>query len=79
MPRGDKTGPTGKGSLTGRGLGNCGTGSSKGLLSRPLTGNPGPAGLLSGRGGRGFWRWLGLGRGRRGYSRLGIGNRWFNR
>ena len=29
MPRGDKTGPQGLGSLTGRGLGLCGTGTNQ--------------------------------------------------
>ncbi|MCU0578848.1 MAG: DUF5320 domain-containing protein [Desulfobacterota bacterium] len=79
MPRGDKTGPFGKGPLTGRGLGLCETGSPRGLLSRKLSGSTGQSGLLSGRAGGGFWRRLGLGRGRKSNSSLGIGDRWFNR
>lgn len=77
MPRGDKTGPFGKGPMTGRGLGLCGTGSPKGLLGRKLSGSTGQSGLLSGKAVGGFWRRLGLGR--KSNSSLGIGDRWFNR
>jgi hypothetical protein len=35
MPRGDGTGPAGKGPGTGRGLGSCGAGQDRGLWARP--------------------------------------------
>jgi len=50
MPRGDKTGPEGRGSMTGRGLGNC-SGS-------------GEPGYTAGNRGRGFRRGFGGGFGR---------------
>lgn len=65
MPEFDRTGPTGAGPRTGRGLGMCGR-----LQGDPITGSPG-----SGRGGgRGL---LVQGRGRRGYF-AGVG-RWWTR
>ncbi len=54
MPRGDRTGPMGQGSMTGRGLGDCaGNGRTGGFFGR---------GLGMGRGiGRGVGRGLGYG------------------
>ncbi|MGM0760198.1 MAG: DUF5320 domain-containing protein [Thermodesulfobacteriota bacterium] len=57
MPRGDGTGPTGQGPLTGRGLGPCGG-------QTPRTSRPG-SGLMQ-RAGRMFRRNRGLGRKGRG-------------
>jgi len=55
MPRGDKTGPEGRGSMTGRGLGNCS--------------GCGEPGYTTGNRGRGFRRGFGGGFGR-GCSRI---------
>lgn len=58
MPRGDRTGPDGMGSRTGRGLGYCSGYDSPGYTKCGFAG--------SGRGmgfGRGFGRGLGFGRG----------------
>ncbi len=63
MPRGDKTGPEGRGSMTGRGLGSC-TGEN------PSNYNSSTFGL-----GRRLGRGMGIGRG----NRFQSGNRWFNR
>jgi hypothetical protein len=67
MPMGDRTGPWGLGSRSGRGLGYCSGYTYPGFM------NP-SAGFFFGRGvGRGFGRGLGFGRGRSfwraGYSR----------
>ncbi|MFO7830848.1 MAG: DUF5320 domain-containing protein [Desulfuromonadaceae bacterium] len=66
MPRGDKTGPNGLGSRTGRGAGYCSGNNEPGCTT---AGGRGTAGGLGGRrgGGRGLGR--GLGQGRR--QRLG--------
>lgn len=53
MPRGDRTGPTGNGSMTGRGMGYCSGSAAPGFM------NPNP--------GRGFGR--GMGRGGGGFGR----------
>jgi len=63
MPRGDRTGPEGRGSMTGRGLGNC-------------SGSGEPA-YTSGNRGRGFRRGFGGGFGR-GLGRF-FGGRGFGR
>ena len=73
MPRGDGTGPTGQGPLTGRGLGSCiGTGIRR-LFQRPAAGVTQPNamsyGRIAGRGarsanGRRAGRGQGQGRGR---------------
>ncbi|MDP8231502.1 MAG: DUF5320 domain-containing protein [Candidatus Zophobacter franzmannii] len=55
MPRGDRTGPEGRGSMTGRGLGDCNTGS--GVRGRFLG--------RRGGGGRGLGRGFGNGAGYR--------------
>ncbi|MFH0759595.1 MAG: DUF5320 domain-containing protein [Bacteroidota bacterium] len=56
MPGGDRTGPSGEGPITGRGLGYCRGNDDPGISSSPW--NPG-------RGfGRGFQRGPGFGRGR---------------
>lgn len=59
MPRGDKTGPEGRGSMTGRGLGNCSGSSEPGYTA----GNSGRGNGLGGRG-YGFGRGQGRGFGR---------------
>lgn len=67
MPAGDRTGPLGYGSRTGRGLGYCSGYGAPGYLYSG-------AGWGSGRGfGRGFGR--GVGRGR-GFRRFGFGRSW---
>jgi len=48
MPRQDRTGPTGQGALTGRGLGPCGSGNRKNVVQSP----PQPIGQGRVRGGR---------------------------
>ena len=65
MPRLDGTGPEGKGSMTGRGMGSCNTG------------NPNGIGRGMGRGlGRGMGRGLGRGQGTgRGMGQRNRGNR----
>ena len=65
MPRGDKTGPEGRGSMTGRGLGSC-TGENQ-ASSNSLN-----LGL-----GKRFGR--GMGSGRSFGNRFQSKNRWFNR
>ncbi|MBI5584009.1 MAG: DUF5320 domain-containing protein [Deltaproteobacteria bacterium] len=72
MPRGDKTGLSGQGPMTGRGAGPCASGSPKGRLSRQLTGNSRRSGFLS-------WFGLGFGRSRGGFSGQGTLGRWFKR
>jgi len=62
MPAGDKTGPTGAGPMTGRGMGYC-TG-----YYAPGYANPMPGRRLWGRGGFGFGFGRGFGRGY-GYGR----------
>ncbi|MBN1440251.1 MAG: DUF5320 domain-containing protein [Anaerolineales bacterium] len=54
MPRGDRTGPTGMGPMTGRGLGYCSGSGAPGYAA------PGPGRGMGMGGGRGF----GMGRGR---------------
>ncbi len=54
MPGGDRTGPLGRGPMTGRGLGYCARYLLPGFLNRGRG-----IGLGLGRRGRGFgWRWL---------------------
>ncbi len=67
MPRGDKTGPEGRGSMTGRGLGSCAGENSTNLNSSTF--------------GLGLGRRLGrgMGNGRSFGNRFQSGNRWFNR
>jgi hypothetical protein len=67
MPGGDRTGPTGQGSRTGRGLGDCqGIGSNVRQWFGNLTRNFLGRGSGMGRGsGRGRGRGQGFGRGRR--------------
>ena len=63
MPRGDRTGPSGMGPMTGRGMGGCNS------LNVPGSINP-QLGRGSGRGGRGSGRGTGrLVAGRRGRRR----------
>lgn len=63
MPRGDKTGPTGQGAMTGRKMGLCTGNSNAGYVNATES-----YGL--GRQGRGFGRGAGTGRGRGlGFSR----------
>ncbi len=63
MPRGDGTGPSGMGPMTGRGMGYCAGFDVPGFV------NSGPVGYGRGRGfagrglGRGYGRGLGMGRG----------------
>jgi len=65
MPRGDGTGPTGKGPRSGRGAGNC-RGNDQPERSRPTRGRGvgRTRGGDSDRGGRGAGRGFGAGRGR---------------
>jgi hypothetical protein len=65
MPRNDKTGPEGRGSMTGRGLGSC-TGENQSNFNSSNFG-------LGRRLGRG------MGIGRSFGNRFQSGNRWFNR
>ena len=70
MPRGDRTGPNGKGPLTGRGMGPCVTNDSTSAVPRG-TGLGAGRGLGLGRGagagqGAGLGRGAGRGIGRRG-------------
>ncbi len=65
MPRGDKTGPEGKGSMTGRGLGSC-AGTNLSNSNSSFLG-------LGRRLGRG------MGMGRSFGNRFQSGNRWFSR
>ena len=63
MPRGDGTGPEGKGPMTGRGLGNCSNDNTAGNV--PVGGRGLGRGLGRGAGrgaGRGLGRGLGRGR-----------------
>lgn len=63
MPRGDKTGPDGKGPLTGRGLGSCDPNDLKKLKDMGVVD---PSLMQQGRGrtpGRGLGRGPGTGRG----------------
>ncbi len=63
MPRGDGTGPEGKGPMTGRGLGNCSSDNAAGNV--PVGGRGLGRGLGRGAGrgaGRGLGRGLGRGR-----------------
>jgi len=63
MPRGDRTGPRGMGSRTGRGLGFCsGYGQPGYMSSAPTAGFGGGRGF--GRGGQGFGNGRGFGGGR---------------
>lgn len=56
MPGGDRTGPAGRGSMTGRGLGYCAGYSAPGFTRGYGMG----LGRGGGRGrGRGYWRWSG--------------------
>ncbi len=62
MPRGDKTGPEGKGPMTGRGAGQCaGNGSN---VDNPVAGTGNGRGLGRGAAGRGQGQGRGLGRNR---------------
>lgn len=61
MPLGDKTGPLGKGPLTGRGLGPCGNGGK----NIPISNMNGIPGRGRGGSGRGMGRGQGYGAGRR--------------
>ena len=69
MPGGDRTGPTGAGSRTGRGMGACAGFSSPGYM------NPAPGQGRVTRPGQGMGR--GFGRGRGGFGK-GFGMRWWN-
>ena len=59
MPRGDGTGPSGQGSMTGRGLGSCGSDSEKNTPNKPRLGRLN--GSRIGRGLNRIGRGLGLG------------------
>ncbi len=69
MPRGDRTGPAGMGSMTGRRVGFCAGYNAPGFIT------PGYCGAGYGRGcGRGYGRGMGYDRGAgRGISRMGYG------
>lgn len=72
MPYGDRTGPSGAGPRTGRGLGYCGGSDRPGYVS-------GPGGGFWGRGGgRGHRNWY-YGTGLTGWERAqaGFGSRWY--
>ena len=73
MPRGDRTGPWGQGSKTGRAAGYC-TGYQVPGFMNPIPGYGFGRGLRRGRG-RGFGRGFGLGRGR-GLRHSGFGRFW---
>ena len=71
MPRGDRTGPTGFGPATGRGMGYCAGNAGPGFMYP----GPGPGFGRGGGFGRGLGRGFGLGRGY-GRQHLGLGRFW---
>jgi len=76
MPAGDRTGPWGGGSRTGRGLGYCSGSLHPGYMTPgPGLGFGGGLGAGWGRGGGGLGRGMGMGRGR-GFRHFGRGRFW---